>query len=117
MAANGPSERVTLPSALSFTIRMRFGSGTFIASVNPCYGAAPCIGKDLTMPAPRRMPFLVYRDQIGVPSEIAFLRRQYIGFARLEPIWIGRRLLPRATEVGERLMRLGGAGLIGSARR
>jgi colanic acid/amylovoran biosynthesis glycosyltransferase len=82
--------------------------------------------KDLPMPAqpsaelsdrPRGMPFLVYRDRIGAPSEIEFLRRQYIGFTRLEPIWVGRTLLPRAGQVGERLMRLGGAGPSGAVRR
>ena len=65
----------------------------------------------------RRMPFLVYRDRIGALSEVAFLRRQYIGFSRLEPIWIGRTLLPRASEVGERLIRLGGNGVSGDLRR
>jgi colanic acid/amylovoran biosynthesis glycosyltransferase len=66
---------------------------------------------------PPRMPFLVYRDRIGAPSEIAFLRRQYIGFTRLEPVWIGRTLLPRAREVGDRLLRLGGAAPWGGLRR
>jgi len=66
---------------------------------------------------PRRTPFLVYRDQIGAPSEIEFLRRQYIGFTRLEPSWIGRVLLPQAGRVGERRLRLGGPGLSGSLRR
>jgi colanic acid/amylovoran biosynthesis glycosyltransferase len=66
---------------------------------------------------PRRVPFLVYRDRIGAPSELAFLRRQYIGFTRLEPVWTGRVLLPQAPEVGSRLLRLGGAGLAGGIRR
>ena len=66
---------------------------------------------------PRRTPFLVYRDRIGAPSELAFLRRQYIGFTRLEPVWTGRVLLPLAPEVGTRLLRIGGDGPLGSARR
>lgn len=66
---------------------------------------------------PRRTPFLVYRDRIGVPSELAFLRRQYIGFTRLEPVWTGRVLLPQAPEVGSRLLRLGGNGPLGALRR
>ena len=45
------------------------------------------------MPAP--LPFLVYRDRIGAPSEIGFLRRQYIGFTRLDPVWCGRTLRGR----------------------
>jgi colanic acid/amylovoran biosynthesis glycosyltransferase len=70
-----------------------------------------------TAKPPRRMPFLVYRDRIGTPSEIAFLRRQYIGFTRLEPTWIGRILLPQAGQIGERLLQLGAAGLSGGLRR
>jgi colanic acid/amylovoran biosynthesis glycosyltransferase len=66
---------------------------------------------------PRRIPFLVYRDRIGAPSELAFLRRQYIGFSRMEPVWIGRMLLPQAREVGPRLLRLGGEGRLGFIRR
>jgi colanic acid/amylovoran biosynthesis glycosyltransferase len=66
---------------------------------------------------PRRIPFLVYRDRIGAPSELAFLRRQYIGFTRLVPIWTGRVLLPQAPVVGSRLLRLGGEGPLGFVRR
>lgn len=65
----------------------------------------------------RRTPFLVYRDRIGAPSELAFLRRQYVGFTRLEPVWIGRTLLPQAPEVGARRLLLGGDGPLGFARR
>ena len=67
-------------------------------------------------PSPRT-PFLVYRDRIGAPSELSFLRRQYIGFTRLEPVWTGRVLLPRAREVGQRLLRIGGDGPAGFLRR
>ena len=66
---------------------------------------------------PPRRPFLVYRDRIGAPSELAFLRRQYIGFTRLDPVWIGRTLLPLAHEVGARRVRLGGDGPLGPLRR
>ena len=66
---------------------------------------------------PRRTPFLVYRDRIGAPSELAFLRRQYIGFSRLEPVWTGRVLLPQAPQVGSHLLRLGGNGPLGAIRR
>ena len=66
---------------------------------------------------PPRRPFLVYRDRIGAPSELAFLRRQYIGFTRLDPVWIGRTLLPLAHEVGARRLRLGGDGPVGPLRR
>jgi glycosyltransferase involved in cell wall biosynthesis len=67
------------------------------------------------MPDP--LPFLVYRDRIGAPSEIGFLRRQYIGFTRLDPVWCGRTLLPDAAEVGTHRTRLGGEGPLGPVRR
>ncbi len=66
---------------------------------------------------PRRTPFLVYRDRIGAPSELEFLRRQYVGFTQLEPVWIGRTLLPQAGKVGAHLVRLGGNGPGGPLRR
>ncbi|MEA2741584.1 MAG: colanic acid/amylovoran biosynthesis glycosyltransferase [Acetobacteraceae bacterium] len=62
-------------------------------------------------------PFLVYRDRIGVASEIGFLRRQYIGFSRLHPVWTGRTLLAEAPRVGDHVLRLGGDGPLGPMRR
>ncbi|MFL5286070.1 MAG: glycosyltransferase [Rhodopila sp.] len=62
-------------------------------------------------------PFLVYRDRIGAPSEVSFLRRQYVGFTRLRPVWIGRKLLPDADAIGGTAMRLGGDGVLGPLRR
>jgi colanic acid/amylovoran biosynthesis glycosyltransferase len=62
-------------------------------------------------------PFLAYRDRIGVPSEIGFLRRQYVGFTSLHPIWAGRTLLPGAPQVGNHLFRLGGDGPLGPLHR
>jgi glycosyltransferase involved in cell wall biosynthesis len=55
-------------------------------------------------------PFLVYRDRIGVPSELEFLCRQYTGFTRLHPVWAGRTMLPDAPRFGDHLLRLGGDG-------
>ena len=63
------------------------------------------------------MPFLVYRDRIGAPSELAFLRRQYIGFTRLRPVWFGRHVMPQAASLGGTVVQLGGVGLLGWARR
>jgi glycosyltransferase involved in cell wall biosynthesis len=37
-------------------------------------------------------PVIVYRDHILPRSEVAFMQRQYLGFDRLEPVWIGRRV-------------------------
>jgi colanic acid/amylovoran biosynthesis glycosyltransferase len=62
-------------------------------------------------------PFLVYRDRIGVASEIEFLRRQYIGFTRLRPLWIGRTVLTGASRVGGDVLRIGGDGLVGPLHR
>ena len=53
-------------------------------------------------------PLLVYRDRIGVRSEIQFLRRQYVGFTRLAPVWVGRHIMPAAGELGATVWRLGG---------
>jgi glycosyltransferase involved in cell wall biosynthesis len=55
-----------------------------------------------------RHPVLVYRDRIGVPSEIEFLRRQYLGFRSLRPVWIGRAVLPAAARVSPSVIRIGG---------
>jgi glycosyltransferase involved in cell wall biosynthesis len=77
----------------------------------------PDVAPDRLPDPPVRLPFLVYRDRIGAPSELAFLRRQYVGFTRLEPVWLGRVLLPQAPEVGGRLLRLGGSAPWGGLRR
>ena len=55
-----------------------------------------------------RQPVIVYRDRIGVPSEIAFTRRQYLGFQRLRPVWTGRTILPGASQLGYCCLRIGG---------
>ncbi len=62
-------------------------------------------------------PFLVYRDRIGARSEISFLRRQYVGFTRLHPVWTGRVLLPDAAQVGDQLLQLGDGGPLGPVHR
>ncbi|HEY1931022.1 MAG TPA: glycosyltransferase [Acetobacteraceae bacterium] len=60
---------------------------------------------------------LVYRDRIGVPSEIEFLRRQYVGFTTLTPIWVSRHVMPDAGQLGAPVHRLGGSGVLGGLRR
>jgi glycosyltransferase involved in cell wall biosynthesis len=37
---------------------------------------------------------LVYRDVLLPKSELGFMRRQYLGFQSLQPLWIGRRVEP-----------------------
>lgn len=62
-------------------------------------------------------PLLVYRDRIGAPSEIQFLRRQYVGFTRLTPVWIGRHIMPQAAALGGNVLLLGGHGPAGRLQR
>jgi colanic acid/amylovoran biosynthesis glycosyltransferase len=66
---------------------------------------------------PPAQPFLVYRDRLGAPSEISFLRRQYVGFTRLQPIWVARAILPQAGEIAQQRLHLGGDGMLGPLRR
>jgi glycosyltransferase involved in cell wall biosynthesis len=62
-------------------------------------------------------PLLVYRDRIGAPSEIQFLRRQYVNFTRLTPVWVGRHIMPQAAALGGSVVRLGGCGPAGWLNR
>ncbi len=39
-------------------------------------------------------PVIVYRDRILPRSELNFMHRQYLGFQRLRPVWVGRRVEP-----------------------
>jgi colanic acid/amylovoran biosynthesis glycosyltransferase len=58
---------------------------------------------------------LVYRDVILPASETEFMRRQYLGFSHLQPLWIGRRITEAAKSL--EVLRLGGDGISGPARR
>lgn len=60
---------------------------------------------------------LVYRDVILPASEAGFMRRQYLGFSQLRPLWVGRRITPVAVAAALSVHRLGGDGLLGAARR
>jgi colanic acid/amylovoran biosynthesis glycosyltransferase len=60
---------------------------------------------------------LIYRDVVLPASEASFMRRQYIGFSRLDPVWVGRRITPVATEMGLVTHRLGGDGPAGDLSR
>jgi colanic acid/amylovoran biosynthesis glycosyltransferase len=50
----------------------------------------------------------VYRDRIGVASEIEFSRRQYLGFRTLRPVWIGRVAMAGADGLDAPRIRIGG---------
>ncbi len=71
-----------------------------------------CYTRSTMMETPTReqekRPVLVYRDRIGVLSEIEFSRRQYLGFRTLRPVWIGRMLLPDAGAIGSSTIHIGG---------
>lgn len=63
-------------------------------------------------------PFIAYRDRLGVPSEVGFLRRQYVGFTRIRPIWVGRTVLPpHVSRLRCQVYRLGDYTLSGTFRR
>jgi colanic acid/amylovoran biosynthesis glycosyltransferase len=60
---------------------------------------------------------LVYRDRIVPRSEAHFLRRQYVGFHRLAPIWIGRRVDIGLSDLKAETRLLGRRGLPGALDR
>ncbi len=60
---------------------------------------------------------LVYRDRIVPRSEAHFLRRLYVGFERLAPVWIGRRRDDGLPELGVEPLFLGGGGVHGAIER
>ncbi|MBN8873772.1 MAG: glycosyltransferase [Rhodospirillales bacterium] len=51
---------------------------------------------------------LVYRDRIVPPSEAQFMRRQYLGFTRLAPVWVGTRTDRGLEALGVQPVILGG---------
>ena len=60
---------------------------------------------------------LVYRDRIVPCSEAHFLRRQYVGFRRLTPVWIGRRVDAGLPELATEPILLGRQGVVGALDR
>jgi len=79
--------------------------------------SATILSQPLPHAAAAATPLLVYRDRIGAPSEIQFLRRQYVGFTRLVPVWVGRHIMPQAPALGGSVLRLGGDGPTGWLER
>jgi glycosyltransferase involved in cell wall biosynthesis len=66
---------------------------------------------------PDRVPILVYRDRIVPRSEVHFLRRLYIGFEQIAPVWVGRHRDDGAAELGAEPLLLGGGGICGMLDR
>jgi colanic acid/amylovoran biosynthesis glycosyltransferase len=66
--------------------------------------------------APRET-VLVYRDRIVPKSEANFLRRQYVGFDRLAPVWLGCRTDDGLADLGVRPIIIGQDQLCGGLTR
>jgi len=60
---------------------------------------------------------LVYRHRLAPLSEVGFLRRFYVGFERLAPVWLGCRLEPGASALTGDKLRLGRTGPLGALDR
>jgi glycosyltransferase involved in cell wall biosynthesis len=67
--------------------------------------------------APARGVILAYRDRLVPRSEANFLRRLYVGFERLDPIWVGRRRDDGLPDLGGAPVFLGRAGVLGIVDR
>jgi colanic acid/amylovoran biosynthesis glycosyltransferase len=61
--------------------------------------------------------FLAYRDRLVPRSEAQILHRQYLGFRRLRPIWIGRRTDDGLADLGAEPVLLGRRGVSGALDR
>lgn len=64
-----------------------------------------------------REPILAYRDRLVPRSEVSFLRRLYVGFERLDPIWVGRRSDDGLPDLGVEPVFLGREGVLGIVDR
>ena len=60
---------------------------------------------------------LVYRDRIVPRSEVHFLRRLYLAFDQLRPVWIGRHRGDGLSELGYEPLVLGRGGALGAIDR
>jgi colanic acid/amylovoran biosynthesis glycosyltransferase len=70
-----------------------------------------------TSPDHPRETLLVYRHRLAPLSEVAFLRRFYVGFERLAPVWLGCHLDAGASALTSDPLRLGRAGPLGTLDR
>jgi glycosyltransferase involved in cell wall biosynthesis len=66
---------------------------------------------------PDRRTILVYRDRVVPRSEVHFLRRLYVGFELLSPVWVGRYRGDGLADLGAEPLLLGGGGLLGGLDR
>lgn len=61
--------------------------------------------------------FISYRDRIVPRSEVHFLRRLYVAFDRLHPVWVGRRRDAGLADLGADPLFLGRHGIGGTIDR
>src|SRR5579862_9377398 len=82
-------------------------------------GRAALRGADPVSPGNKslRDNILVYRDRIVPRSEAHFLRRLYIGFERLTPVWVGRHRGDGLGDLGVEPLFLGREGAVGALDR
>ena len=64
-----------------------------------------------------RETILVYRDRLVPRSELHFLRRLYVGFEHLRPLWVGRWRDDGLADLGGETVFLGRAGAMGAIDR
>src|ERR1700688_2207273 len=64
-----------------------------------------------------RDTILVYRDRLVPRSELHFLRRLYVGFQRLDPLWVGRWRDDGLADLGGESVFLGRNGAFGAIDR
>src|SRR5712692_5176833 len=79
---------------------------------------APSLVRDTGERQPAaRETLLVYRHRLAPLSEVGFLRRFYIGFEHLAPVWLGCHIDAGASMLTGDPLRLGRAGLLGALDR
>src|SRR5579863_4062427 len=64
-----------------------------------------------------RETVLVYRHRLAPLSEVGFLRRFYVGFERLAPVWLGCHIDAGASVLTDHPLRLGRSGPLGTLDR
>src|SRR5205807_4422958 len=70
-----------------------------------------------TAPGQIRETVLVYRHRLAPLSEVGFLRRFYLGFERLAPVWLGCHIEAGAGALTSDPWRLGRSGPLGAFDR
>jgi len=78
----------------------------------------PAIARDAGEgPAGGQKTLLIYRHRLAPLSEVEFLRRFYVGFERLAPVWLGCHIDAGAGVLTKDPLRLGRGGPLGALDR